>query len=194
MVKLVVRLLISSAVATAADFCAVKIFLTGKGGTPASALVELRDITGKVVQRSTADEGEADFCDFDFGECSIAIGGTTCAALIIPNVELVFGATRVYRAYLNDCAGGEEFVPKGCRINFRVVSSRQDPVPTVTLLSDPPGIKTTTDNYGRAQVRVASGETRKLVFSKQGYSPTEYALKCDNPRYAHERITITAIR
>src|SRR4051812_7349324 len=155
-IRVALLLLVCETIVFCSDFCAVRVMLTDKDGRSASALVELRDAAGRVVQRSTADNGVAEFCDFDFGEHSIKIGGTTCAELIIPQVRFVFGSTHVYRAYVNECAGWDVILRGGCHIYFRVDSSRGEKLPGVAVVSQPSGIKAITDSYGRALVSTTS--------------------------------------
>jgi len=189
-IRIALLVLANGVAAVGSDFCAVRVMLTSKDGSLASALVELRDDTGRVVQRSMADGGVAEFCDFDFGEHSIKIGGTTCAELIIPHVGVVFGSTQVFRAYVNECSGWELSIPRGCRTYFRVSTSDGEKLSGVTVVSQPAGSKTITDAYGRALVRANSGENETVTFSKAGYVSRGLTVKCGAPSYSEQRVTL----
>lgn len=176
-----------------ADFCAVKVFLVDMDDRPASALVELMDSHGRVVQQSTADKGEASFCDFDFGDHSIIIGGTTCSSLIIPHVRLTLGKPQIFKEYLNPCTGGDGILV-ACQFYFRAISQGGDRLPAVEVGSEPPGISSTTDRYGRAQINIPVGGSRVVLFSKSGYLQSRINLICTEPRYSEKAVILSPLQ
>lgn len=187
-------MLVLNTIVLCSDFCAVRVILKDKNGKSASALVELRNAAGEVVQHSTADDGVAEFCDFEFGEYSIKIGGTTCAELIIPQVRVSFGLTHVYWAYVNECAGWDVSLEGACRIYIRASSSTGEKLPGVSVaLSQPSEIKAFTDSYGRALVNMTLGKSSVLVFSKSGYISQSQALTCASPGIAERKIIMDPV-
>jgi hypothetical protein len=191
-VAIAVLILCGSSAAIGADFCAVRVVVTSEGGSPAPALVELRDEKGATVERSLAPGGVAEFCDFEFGLYSIAIGGSTCGAIVIPNIRLRFGVTQVYRVYLNRCGG--DSIPRGCSIYFRIADRDHQPLAGTSVSSSAiGGSKTTADSFGRAQVWIPPGTAEMYDFSKDGYASTKFEYACSKPAYLERAITMAPL-
>jgi hypothetical protein len=185
--------LLGCSAASCAEFCAVRVLVTNEGGAPASALVELRNADGNTVDRSLAPGGEAQFCDFDFGLYSIAVGGTSCGAVLIPNVRLRFGVTQVYTVLLNRCAVWDS-IPRGCSVYFRIADKDRRPVGGAVLASRAIGGGTATaDSYGRAQIWMSVGTTEAFDVKKEGYSPANFQYTCAKPGYDEKMITMSPL-
>jgi hypothetical protein len=178
--------------ANCADFCAVRVLLTDSGGVPTSALVELLDSSGHLVQRSLAERGEAQFCDFDFGDHSISVGGTTCGQVLVPHVRVHFGVTQIFKVYVNRCAVGFELLDM-CIGYFRVTAPSGKPLESVSAASEPVDIVLNTDRYGRAQILVPPNESRLFVLSKPGYTSERIELKCATPEYTERKVVLKPI-
>ena len=175
----------------AAEFCAVKILLVDVHGKPGSALVELRDASGKTIQEDFGENGEAQFCDFGFGEHSIRVGGTSCASVIIPGIHLDMGNPQTSRVYLNPCGSGER-VLLGCRVYFRVTSQGIPPLPLagVVISTTPNTKRAETDTYGRVQIDLSVSKSYSITFDKAGYSKTTTAIDCTKPKYTERSVRL----
>jgi hypothetical protein len=185
-----VLLLCGCSTAWCADFCAVRVLVMGWSGSPAPALVELRNARGETVDRSLAPKGVAEFCDFDFGLYSIAVGGTTCGAAVIPDIRLRFGVTQVYRVYLNRCSVWDS-IPAGCSIYFRIADEQHRPLGGAMLTSTGTGGKATADSYGRMEITIPEGTTRKFEFTKEGYRPASLQYACEKTAYEERPIVMS---
>jgi hypothetical protein len=185
-------LLCVSSAAVGADFCAVRVLVSGDGGIPTPGLVELRDDHGVTVQSSTAPKGVAEFCDFGFGPHSIAVGGSTCGAVVLPHIELRFGVTQTFRVYLNRCGG--DSLPRGCSIYFRIGDGDHHPLAGVSIASNSiGGERTTADSHGRALVWVPSGTSESYSFSKVGYGTANFDYSCVKAGYFQRAIAMPAL-
>lgn len=176
--------------ALGADFCAVRVTLSDQNGA-AAALVELRDSKGAVVQRSDAPKGVAEFCDFDFGLYSIDVGGTTCGAVVIPNIRLRYGVEQNYRVYLNGCFGWGSVPVGACFLYFRISGEAGRPVASASVASTAiGGVRAMADSYGRAGVWVTPGTSETFEFTKSGYRPARDEYTCLSPVYTERAITM----
>jgi hypothetical protein len=174
-----------------ADFCAAKVLLTNQFGKPATALVQLRDNSGNVVQQRMARQGVAEFCDFGFGEHSFEIAGSSCSAIVVPHVKLRFGVEQVFRVYLNPCTVGENLFPRNCVYYFRVGSADQK-LSGVTITSQPAGVSATTDSFGRAEIWVRKGERKLVEFAKVGYVTYHLDVACESPGYNEREVVLVS--
>jgi hypothetical protein len=156
-------------------------------------LVELRDENGRTEARSLAPQGVAEFCDFGFGLYSVAVGGTSCGAVVIPSIRLRFGVTQVYRVYLNRCAVWDS-IPQGCSVYFRVSDKDHHPLGGTAATSKAIGGGTTTaDSYGRAQIWMSPGTTETFDFTEGGYAPTSLRYTCVKPGYDEKMIVMSPL-
>jgi len=174
-----------------ASFCAVRVLVTDHEGKPAAALVRLVDSGGKVVKQVIAERGEAEFCDFGFGDHSIDVGASTCAHIIIPHVRVVFGRTLTFRVYRNTCRGDVSLI--GCTTYFRIIDPGGRGLSGVSVSSDPPGVNSEDDDYGRVQINIDDNESRLLLFSKPGYVLTRVDFNCLRPAYAEQSVTLIPV-
>lgn len=192
MLLLAVVVLVSSVDSSGAGFCAVKVLVTDGAGKPATASVKLVDSRGEVVRQASSANGSVEFCDFGFGDHYIEIGASTCAHIIIPHVRVLFGRTQLFRVYNNQCTIGDVSLI-GCASYFRVTAPSGEGLPRVTITSEPAGVRSETDDYGRAQINIDSGESRLLEFSKAGFVPIHIELNCPKPKYAEQSVMLKPI-
>jgi len=164
-----------------ADFCAVRLSVTDSGGTPVhSAVADLLDKDGRIVQTENVVNGRADFCDFGFGRYSILVHDkrSQCGATEIKGVHVIYGLTQDLGAVLNGCSDEGDWVTSGCSFYVRVAAPGGRPVSGVEI--EGPKVQGVhhTDKYGRALLFVKEGQRVDYAFSHHGYKVTSLALTC----------------
>jgi len=192
MIRLAILVALSISHALGAGFCAVRVLVTDETGKPSPAQVRLLDNTGSVVREVIARNGSAEFCDFDFGDHTIDVGGGPCTHVLIPGVRVLFGRTQAFRVYLTGCSIMDVQLI-GCSTFFRVTGPHGEALAGVSVKSDPAGVVAETDEYGRALVGIDHKESRILVFSKPGFLPIRLSLDCSRPAYGERSITLGAV-
>lgn len=177
-------------IANASDFCAVTVFVSDVSGVPLPAPTELIDPTGKVVAHTEADAtGRAEFCDFDFGEHSIIVGGRYCNSVVIRGVRLRYPSPQIFKVALTPCTG-EHSEGNACEAYFRVRSGRGEPVAGAAVQRAEGGRPSTTDRYGRAATLISLESLEAFTFSAPGYEPQTLHLSCNNNWRIETRVTL----
>jgi hypothetical protein len=162
--------------ATAADFCALTVTVSGPDGGPInSTWIELADPSGRIVRREMV-AATFKICDFEFGPHTLRIGTNECLPVSVSNLQVVIGHPVVLNVVLNVC-GYRETMRNACLIYFRTVGTDRQPVagvefsPQLTL--DQPS---RTDSFGRWQGLL--GRSAIVTFSKPGHEPTTVRVEC----------------
>lgn len=148
------------AVAHASGFCAVTVVVTDHRGTRLNSIpVELHDSHNVVIARTETSNGIATFCDFGFGEHSIAVGGDSMGSVVVRRVKAVYGYDQKLTVVLNSMVSERALIgspTRICSLYLRVSSENGDPVggAQVSVVGSPMSVLT--DSYGRAFFGIAA--------------------------------------
>jgi hypothetical protein len=164
------------------DFCALRISVTDSElGLPInSALAELIDPSGRVVQTEEVVRGRVNFCDFSFGRYSVIVRDkrSDCLATEIKNVHVIYGMTQNLHTVLNPCPDAGDGGGNACFIYVRVTSPAGLPIKGATIEDSHSVLVDHTDSYGRAQVAFLLGTTEDFTVLSPGYNPQHIPLSC----------------
>lgn len=175
-VRLLLCIVCFTCLAGASDFCAVRIQVSDKEGRPVDVPVELIDPSGKTVARTHSWQGDAEFCDFGFGEHSILVGGDACNSVLIQKVRLHYPEPQVFKVVLTFCPG-QHFMGNVCRVYFRVVDEAGDPAVAVAVQVQ--GVlRSRTDRYGRALTLIRLERIETVTFSYEPYETKAIEVSC----------------
>jgi hypothetical protein len=170
----------SQAGETQKAFCALQISVTNGDGTPVrTAVVDLLDSLGKVVQTQEAKDGHVEFCDFAFDYHSVRVRGATdnnCESMV-RNIKLVYGKSQKITVVSNICSYGNAAAAKDSYSYYlRVSSSSGEKLSGVRIeqKGHPPQF---TDEFGRAQVTAPLSSVLELKLLKEGFEPKELFLE-----------------
>ncbi len=165
--------------AAAADFCAVRLEVSDEEGRPLDVRVELTDPSGKTVAHTHSWQGEAEFCDFGFGEHSILVGGDTCNSVLIRKVRLTYHHPQTFKVGLTMCPS-KHFMGTACGVYFRVTDEGGEPAVAVAVHVE--GVlQSRTDRYGRALTLIRLGRTETVTFSYEPYETKAIEVNCRGP-------------
>ena len=161
----------------AQDFCAVRVTIFEPDGEPVSPPVTLTDAGGKVVQSFSAVNGQAEFCDFGFGEHTIHIGGDECGSVTLPHISFVFGVPQEFEVVLNPCfRGGDEGRRAACVVYFRVSSADGKKLGAASAAE---GSRVAhADRYGRIFAAAPNGGSQDYRISAPGFVEKTVHVAC----------------
>jgi hypothetical protein len=162
-----------------ADFCAVRLKVVDSLGSPADARVELIGPSGRVVEGVGTVNGDAAFCDLDFGEHTIRIGGNRCGFVTLHRIRLVYGVAQYFRTVLNDCMIGSDggVFPPACLVYFRVSSEEGKKLGDAQASAD--GVHFIhADTFGRIFISARNGKSTDFVVASHGYMSKTVHVTC----------------
>ncbi len=174
--------------AAADDSCAIRVQVSDEEGRPLDVRLELMDPSGKTVAHTHSWQGEAQFCDFGFGEHSILVGGDTCNSVLIRKVRVAYPDPQTFKVVLTICPGGH-FMGTACGAYFRVTDEGGEPAVAVAVQVE--GVtQSITDRYGRALALIRLRRTEKVTFSYEPYETKTIEVNCKGLGQIERRIVL----
>lgn len=161
----------------AETFCAVRIEVkTDSGRAVSNVPAYLFGPGGAPVETSEVRAGKVEFCDFGFGKHSIQIGDTNCGATVVKNVEIEYRRELKLFVILNSCNVGGDTLANACFIYVRVRDAQGNKIGSVQIVngSNPK----MADEFGRAEIAVRQGESRKVTFVRDDFVPEVVEFSC----------------
>jgi hypothetical protein len=167
--------------APAQDFCSLTVRVANPDGyKPTGVPVILVESNGR-VEPGTTKNGEVKFCDLGLSPVTVTVGGSDrCGELAVRNVAVNWGTERVLKViYDHAYCNGDEIQNAGCLDLLRFVDELARPVAGVHLEAAT-GVahEVQSDGYGRAMVKLQSGETAVLNARSPGHKPETVELTC----------------
>lgn len=182
----------------AQDGCGVRVIVRTEAGDPVKlGTAYLLDALGVPVLAVPISNGNAEFCDFDFGIHEIVIPIPGCGQSVsLKGVRLDIWNEQRFSVILNGCGGDSIVVPSSCLIYARVSSSvKALPLPGVdiTVKNNEASWTARTDRYGRARLAVRAGTIGVATFSKVGFENHEEQLTCSSSLEGRREVSVRLV-
>jgi hypothetical protein len=186
----IASLLASCFIATASDYCSLKIRVLTPDGKRVEASVYVTETDGR-VHEAEQEERDVEFCDLGLLPVTVSIGEEkSCGQVVIKNVRLTLNHTRLLTVTydVNPCRS--ETVPSptpNCLILFRVADSSGKWISGAAIHLDSLSAPAVTDSAGRASVRINMREKASGSAVAAGYRPASFMLSCTPETTAQEK-------
>jgi hypothetical protein len=176
--------------AKAVDFCALTVDIQDSTGGPAKLThVQLVDPTGKVVFQDQVEGSTLRICDFGFGEHKLVVGNPRCYPNTVSGIRLRLDEPIHLTVRLNWCPR-DHFAGNLCSVYLRVQDQAGKPVPQATLSWDRISAKALSDEVGRVEAPLVSGQSVVATVSKSGYSTETIPISCTDGRAVELRVLL----
>lgn len=154
-----ISLLFLFSLLSAETFCALTVELRDSADQPAEGTVEILDVNGAVRDRRHDVSGVVNFCDLKETDYSVVAYSSNCHRTRLDGLRSFWPNEEKLRLTVYPCS--HEIAPLGCRIEFRVVSEKGEPVKAREVTVS--GVPRLTDSFGRVWVATRFGRSINAV-------------------------------
>jgi hypothetical protein len=175
------------------EFCAVKVRVIDPVGELVSVPVDLVGSDGRVIESTRTVNGEAEFCDFGFGEHTIRVAEGQCGFVTLNRIRLVYAIAQRFDVILNPCFIGAETMryPPSCLVYIRVSSDNGKKLINAEAVVQ--GNKRTyhTDIYGRLFLAAPNGASTVFEIRAAGYIDKTVPISCQSYETVEKSVQLT---
>jgi hypothetical protein len=156
------------------DFCSLIVKPVSAESRDLSAIVTVVERDGTKLEKASG-VGGARFCNLGFSPVTITVRNN-CSTVVLDKVQVNIVATRTLPVITYDCLPLTVIV--GCRVLFRFVDSRANPIVGVLVnLRSPFEKPYLADQFGRLLVGTEKEDLTGTATAK-GYEPVELNVPC----------------
>jgi len=163
----------------AKDFCSLIVKVRGPQGEQVEALVTVEEHDGRRIEQ-TNKPGGAKFCDLGIRPVTVAVGHPACNQVIVRNVPLEWGQTRIVSVIYDREPCLIDAPPvAACQFLFRFIDSQHNFLNGVSLKTETPYEEVhKADEFGRLLMRIPAGKALLGIASANGYGSAEVRIPC----------------